>query len=834
MADEIRRAPSRPAVLPPRPGAGSVPPITNARALRAARDRQAYQAAQIHELRVLNDAARFVSQKLEAQGLPKATYDAEGTFGSNLQDFINAADLTRSRTLGDRINKFKDAYPKGQIMFVPVGDDSITLVRKSPTEPFRKLGLGGKIVGTLISEPVIAGAAVGWATAGWGTLPAIAATGAATGLAEYGQSEVERARGFESRSRRTAGTEAFVTGSVTSLTDLLVRGVFGRVLPVAALGRQAREVRLAQEFAEREGLPPLMAGQVTPNPSAQAAFGQAARADPLIMERAAEQQARSLELLRTRVGRTSLTDAEVESTLQGLVSSIDQNLSNITPATKTEAGLAIQRGMDDYRQGAFGEGGLFSKRYQPLIEQSEDFAYNIAALKQEANRISMGTPAKGMQTRGKTGQFEAGELVRMEGPLHPKLKAVVDDLNKLPDVISGFQEGQVSFAATEQLRALRTRLFDLKMELTDFGDQQTAAKLHRMVADLMKNPMTGNKLVAQRFAKVGEQYEAAEQLLERSYVRRALASDEPEKLLSYVAPGNFTAMSEMKQIMRPEGWEVVKNNFVSDLAQDPSKIQAALAEWKRDPEGLRLLITQQDEQALYRLSDLWEQMGMDVLNVSLKRGTAPERRAIQLIKADEESIAATVARDGGPDGPVGTALRSVLIEDLLKKATMSTKYGEVLNFNLFTKELAKAQGLRKNDIFMRPDDWVELQNLDRYMRFSNAVDASNVGASLQVAEEVASGVKGLVPTAKGAKRLAKFAHFILRQGAMARTMARPAARRGLAAAEAAGRRNIEGLAIAGAIATRDIMSSLGLETIEEVERLGERGEMDVERVKVTE
>lgn len=808
-------------VLPPRPGAGTAPAFDKFtprsvidRAERGASLRQQVQARQIQEFRAI--MAGVNNQ-----------YDPSSTFGSGLQDFINVADLTRSRTLVDKINKFKDAYPEGQIAFIPIGSDSITLARKTPSEKFKKLGPLARISGGVISEPVIAGATTSAATAGIGTVPAALAVGGATALGEVGQSEIERARGFESRSRAAAVTEGVITGGATSLMEVLVRAVFGRALPVSALGRQAREVRLAQEFAERRDLPPLMAGQVSPSPLAVAGFGQAARADPLIMGRAAEQQAEARELLRSSVGRTSLTDAEVERTLQGFTSEIDDLLKSITPATKTEAGRAIQQGADDYRQLTFGENGYFARKYKPLVDQSDDFAYNIAGLKQTAAQIKLGTPAKATPKRGKGGQFETGGVIRLEGALPAKLQSVVDDIENLPTVISGFQDKGTSFTALEQLRAIRTRLFDMKFE--GHAEQELINRLHRQVDIIMSSPLSGNKLIAQRFVRLSDQYRAAEDILERSYTRRALASDTPEKLLDFVEPGNFTALSEMKQIMRPEGWEVVRNNFKSELANDPSKIQATLAKWKNDPEGLRLLISRREEQGLLRLADLHEQLGMDVLNVALKRGTAPERRALQLIKADEESIRRSVGADGGADGTVGTALRSVLIEDLLEKATVKTKFGEVLSFKKFNEGLDQAKLLRKNNVFMRPEDWTELDNLDRYMLFSNAVDASNIGASLQVAEEVASAGKGIVPTEAGAKRLAKFAHFVIRQSGIARIMARPAARRGLAAAEATQRSLIEGLAIGGAVATRDVQRSMGLETLEEVERLGERGEMEVER-----
>ena len=188
-------------------------------------------------------------------------YDPDYDFGDNesvLLDYGKAtraqADLARSLSLEDKQRKWRELYyPEGDLISVNTSDGQVLLGRKNKNEPFREIGFGETILGSVVSEPVILG--------GIGSIAGPHGTALATAAGVLAQSGIEQLRGYDTD--QPDSIDALIEGGIAGGVDIIFRG-FGRLIR----GRsrtpgQAKALRDAIAANAELGLEPIAVGQIS-------------------------------------------------------------------------------------------------------------------------------------------------------------------------------------------------------------------------------------------------------------------------------------------------------------------------------------------------------------------------------------------------------------------------------------------------------------------------------------------------------------------------------------------------------------------------------------------
>jgi len=667
-------------------------------------------------------------RKLSALSSNLERFDDKDTFGEGADDFLLLMDMGRNNGLSDKRKKFEATYPSGSLDTFDFEGETVMVARKNPSEPFRVVSRVGESLGAVVSEPV-AGAVAGSFFGPVGT-----AVGAMAGsLTKEG---VESARGFGELDLEGSGSRAVTEGVIAGGLDAATRGL-GKLAGLGRTKLEAESVLLATKAAAEEGLEPLAKGQVSQFPLVRDVFQQTGGTSGITRDKVVRQQRSLRDVVSGQITDDAFvgtTEAQISHIISARAKEIDSLLSPTALRRDIpidEAGAAIQKAITGWKSASKEWVG---RKYDRAFAtaKTDDVAFDLAEAQVVANDVRLGVVGRGVE----------GDDVALAATPSGELKDVVDTLLKLDPSVSTIEKGARTITAFEQLKTLRTRLFDLK-ESTDGGIRRESSRLWKVLTDAIDSPKGGNNTFKRQWRAASKTNAFRESQLEKSFVALALKTDTPEAIANrYLSPGNTSALRTIKQLVPKKDWDTYRGFFVNTVTQNPKQGAALLERFSlTDPKGLRLLLRREEEVALKRFLRGKEQLLESTLVKSVARDRTNAERAIFLAQSGTgKELADAVKLSGGLDSPMATSMRQGVYKNLLDKSSKRTDLGvEVADPNVLLSEIKKLKSGGRLDGLFRPQDWIRIENWERYSAIVGQ-QAIDVGGSMQ-AGAVRAGIR---------------------------------------------------------------------------------------------
>ena len=648
-----------------------------------------------------------------------ARYDDQEKFGGGVSGWIRQIDIARSGDLADKQKKFRESFPAGDLVSVPTSDGPVILARATRDEPFRRLKFGPSAVGALMSEPVVGGTV--------GSLAGPIGTAVGTGVGVLAQGAIESARGFGTAE---GGYGPAVTeGTVAGAVDVGMRGasrlMFGPKLEAGTRAALVDAIKASEEL----GLEPLAAGQVG-GPFMRGTFRQVGVTSPKIEKKVTAQEKSLLDAFR-RVSDdvpAGVSDDALKSVVRAQQRELDA-LMRPGAMTRTDSSVALQNGIETYEKAS---GRLGGRLYNKAHAVADDVAYNANPAQRLAQEIKKGVLGRGRevtQTKA-TGILDEGGLplsrqvtsrepVSLSSTPQGQLATAVDDLLALDPIITKNVTAGGEWTAFEQVKTLRTRLFDLKQ--SDDGQvRREAGRLWSALTDVMDNPISGNPEFTRAHQIARGFWRMREENLEKTFVARALATDTPEVLArTYMSPGHATELATIRDLIPRPAFEQFRAGFMTDIANAPTAQQGLnrLRNFRAtDKNGLRVLVSQPEEDALTNFLVKKAQFeGSPARNILERQLTEGEQMVAMAKQGSAGDVADAVRLSGGKDSDFAKWARAGVYKSILDDATKVTAQGvEVLDAGKVISGIQAWKKSGKLDSLFAASDWRRIEQFQKY------------------------------------------------------------------------------------------------------------------------
>jgi len=691
-------------------------------------------------------------------------FDPAKSFGGGLKDFALEVDMGRSATPAAVRRKFLDKYPQGEIMRVPHGKDVVLLGRRNPDEPYRNFGVTGHLIGTMFSEQTLLslpGAALRSPIAG----PVAAAAGFMLG--EGAQRGIEYLRGYEDDPVEVGTTNAIKGGLVVAATDAATRGILKLFGIGSRYGKQATDVEKA---TRRQGLEKPGRGQVG-GPFLRGMFQQVGRTAGRIEEKITAESRSLLDAFRRNVDAVPLESVADEQLLQVLRAQRIELDSFMKPGSLTRegAGELLQRGLESWR---LASREATRRAYAEALALGDDAAFDLAGAQATAAEARTGVMGAGREVTRQEQVFtpeleqtvaqEVTETpgVRVTGNLPGELQGIIDDIMALEPTVTKFSNEAGEFSGFEIVKALRTRLFDLK-EASEGQTRRWASKLWSDLTAAMESPLSANPRFLEAHRAAAALHRATEETLETMSVARALGAESPETLArKYFMPGNSTALRAYQKLVPTASWEGFRRGFAYDIMREETPTQGLnrLARFAaEDSEGLRLLITPAEESALSKYLFMRQRFDASPAARVLKQNLTEGERMVSLVsEGSVQDVRDLVKMAGGIDSPLANGMRAGVYKNIMDASTVTSKPGgvPVLSPTTMLTQIEKWRTNGRLEGLFRPADWQRIADFERYGAMLS--ESADIGGGMMAGtirqEAVEAGATIMSPA--GLKRLA--------------------------------------------------------------------------------
>lgn len=727
-----------------------------------------------------------------------------GGMGGDIPSVVARLGISAADTLAEKITAFKGVFPEGELVSVPVDDTLI--FRRSPSESFQKVDadlleefepLGdlidffGSDIGAITGEALslIPGgkAATTGAKQGFRVLPLMARLAAGGGFGEFSQEAVESAAGFQQENVGTVAARATLKSAFSAGGGVVGKGL--EKLVSGATGRGLLEITKEGQRAQRatkvQGVDDLPANIISSNPLVQKLGGQSAALVPTLGDYITQlegQVTRALGRLRGPTGRLpqdlkAAHDLERKSVLR-------ETLESTKQTSQAKGGASIQEGITRYDESSAAQVTASYTRARQIEEPQFDFV----PLLNEAEDIELGVRGLGtartrdvdtgiLDIRGDpiTRKVTDQELVKLD-EVNTTTRLVIDKIKaldpSLPPVT--LPNGRV-VSSTEQLRALRTRLFDVMIPPPGDivrAEHVTARRLFGSIGKMMNDPINNSRgfidawKTANGLAK--DRFDTREKLL----LIRTAKSEEPANLVSRIAaPGNEDNLQLLRRVLPLDKFDDLQNAFKSDLL-DPNKVDNLSQRLNSFDKGTLDQLLSPGERAVFgKIGQELDRLNSVGVKKVLERQTRASFIADNLVRTDNtagiDRLLRVVANTGGKDSPLGQTMRASIIDNIFFKSTVRERGVLRVDFNRLNAEinrLTRTGGIK----FLKVDDLRVIRDVRDIQDFLRLTPDS--GTSIQASEQVA-GTKKL----KGSAFLS-----LLRNATVGRFMVNPAGRKFLA------------------------------------------------------
>lgn len=680
-------------------------------------------------------------------GMLGANYDPDGEFGlDSLEEFMRMADVARSKSLVDQLKKFRETYPEGDLLVIPTEEGDIPVARRSKSEPYaRVVGLPA-FAAAVGSEPVAygtLGATLGGTVGPFtGVLGTIVGTGIGVGV----QIGTERLRGYGEG--EGGAPRAIQEGLTAGAVDAALRGGGSAIRAMRGVSgattfRQRMELAEVVEAIPELGLEPLAIGQTGPK-FARGIYRQVGATSQRVESQITAQE----QSLLTKFRELSSDDitALSEDAVLDVVRAQHKELSELMSfpvLSRMETGDALQTALETYRKA---QKTAISKLYGEAMERSAEVTFVLKDAQAVARDIQLGVRGRGKPItetvespildasgRAITSTKTTTPTVALAETPQGGLKAVVDDLLALdPTVTELVAKGKV-FPAFEQIKTLRTRLFDLKQS-DDGAVRREATKLWKALTTTMDSPISGDPGFVEAYRAASMANRLFEDTMEKSFVARVLKSDTPENIIKTMfQPGSEKAIRTMRDILPPAEFQKLQQGFVADILRAKTG-QAGLSRLDtfvyRDPRALGLLVPRDQQTAVRKFLTRRAQFEASPAQAILTRQFTDAERVVQIVNSGTAGeLTDAVVRGGGIDSKFADVARAGVYRHLLNEATVTSRSGiEVLDTTRLLNAIEKMKATDKLSALFRRTDW---QKLELFRRYAAPIsEATDVGGGM--------------------------------------------------------------------------------------------------------
>jgi hypothetical protein len=628
---------------------------------------------------------------------------------------------------------------------------TVVVARSNPDEPFREYNaIGPQVMQALASEESL-GALAGIAVTAsrvphvLGPTIGVGAGLLAGSLSKYG---IERARGFEQDvGLPEAISRASGEAGVGMAIDVILRGglsmarsfVFRPGEQEAARRTGIQEV---QQFAREIDLTPIARGQASEHPILRQMFSQTGTSR--VFDELTESQRMSLinswKSWRDSMGaqggisRDALERAVMAQAYQLEGPLARQIVRANTPTDIYAAGRSLQEGLENFEQMSR---QFINQLYDDALRTGQGVSFSTAGVRNVADTIRVGTPIRRAD----------GTVSRAEGNVHNEIQSVLDDIASLPEVLAPDLIAGRMVQPYQQLKALRTRLFDLTKH-DDGAVRGPARQLYASLTSTIENPVGGSRAFIDAWRNASSVNRQLESVLELNFVRRLMLSDSPEQVArQFMSPGNGSAVRMIEEVLEanPEtrgNWQLFRNSFLTQITDNPAQGIAKLDAFRRanDIPTLRLLVSETEEQALRSFaSEMVRHESGAIANVARRNFDEGEAGRSFIRTATRQDIDDYVAAVGGRESRDAISLRHSVLTDIADSASMLNNSGQqVMNPRRLNTILDDVIKTGRYDSLFTPE---ELRYFRQYQRYAAIIEQSaDVGGQLQMAS-VAAGLK---------------------------------------------------------------------------------------------
>lgn len=676
-----------------------------------------------------------------------------------LRDFGLRFDLGLSNRFAEQRDKFQRRFPRGEFVEVaeppvalPTGGTrpggSTILVRRHENEDYFELDARTLDDFELLYDladmsgaiPPIAGEIL--VTRGGSIIKGAiqAFFGAAGGL--VAKEAVEELRGFNRDSPLEVAGSAALEGGLGAGGALIfggaVEGPINAFRGASNIGLR-EGVREAQQAAGRVGVGSLTVDQVAASPILRLVGRQSAATVDTIPARIREQNRQALEAL------LRLSDENVARLFTGEIGAlhddaIRQTLNAVrgsrTPLS--QGGTAVQAGIKEYEDLS---SALVGRAYQ-AARQVEEPEFDLAPLLSIADDLE----------RGILGRARDGSTVRLDEALDPDVANVISRIRALDPNLPTVD----GVSATEQLRALRTSLWELSQRGFAAGRDERvisgqAGALYRGLTRVLRNPRNANEDFIRAWADADAEAARRFATLERIVVMNAARTETPAQLAARLArPLQVDNLVVLRDMLPANRWEDFRSSFKTNLIDhaDTRPMAARLNEFDR--ETLDILLTPDEQQAFRFAAAELDRLGSSQVQAAIAQQRLPTEQARRLFRgrADSRNVGELVARINNGPAPARRAARAALMESIIEDVVTvvssgSSRGARVVDADALARVRSDLQSSGAWNL-LTPDDRLVLGDLETVMRY--IPHSADAGTSIQAAE-TAAGLRGLQASA---------------------------------------------------------------------------------------
>ena len=653
-------------------------------------------------------------------------------------------DLGLSDTFEEKKAKFLDNFPEGDFVQVDPpertqvgalgsatgGGPPHILFRRNQEEDFTRLDAPGfELLGDLadISGDLPQVAMEVLLTRGAGLFKNMLQLFTGSVVGEGAKEAVEGVRGYQLESvpqimGRAAleGLTAAGAGGATVVVSGPINALTGRGLMRIAPG--AKE---AQQAAQALDIPPLLPNQVANNPIIQKLGGQSASTAPALSDHVQRQN----DALVNSLSR--LRDPDVDRFLAGDLEQLHEDAqrqiieaASLPNVSLTEGGSAIQRGITEYDN---------------LARTAVDQAYKDArAIAEPEFDVA---PLKAISA-----ELRAG----LHGEISPALEQTLRQIDELEPGVPArpvtLPDGEtVRLSGTDQLRAIKQRLWDLKTPAP--GDiarqpERQAGRAFGAIQNTLRRPRNAEPGFVEAWGRADKEAARRFDTMDKLMVVHAAKSETPAKLANQlVKPLQVDNVNLLREVLPENRFRDFQSAAKADMVA-PNNVDRLTRRLKSfDTPTLNALFSSEDQRLLRRVGEEVDRLN----NVGVLRALRRQDEAAAIVDdlvntKSTSAINELVTRAGtDPNSQARKTLRAGIMENIFNRTVVPVENRLQVNGDALVSLLRR---YRESGVLrlLSDGDRDVLRNMERVVDFiPTSVDT---GASL-IAGEAVSGATSL-------------------------------------------------------------------------------------------
>ena len=336
---------------------------------------------------------------------------------------------------------------------------------------------------------------------------------------------------------------------------------------------------------------------------------------------------------------------------------------------------------------------------------------------------------------------EVAQNKRLGEQLNKAVREVIETIANLnPDLPSVTHSSGRIDDATEQLKALREQLYDIKTPAPGDvvrSEQRDAMKLYNALTQAMRNPITDTADGAKLWAEAAGAAEKRFMKLDKTIIAQILKTDKKGAasalVSSLMATGKQSDLLDIKSVLRPKDFDILTSFAAGKIFKDPRLLKTM------DEDVLNTLFGKSDLDNLRAIADDFENIqNLETGLAKSFRENAVSRKALTdfLLSATPRKMGDFIESVRLQPESIDVIRRTIL--DAIAEKSLVDETFDPKRFIAIYSKLDDAGLFRKGKLWA--DDQLEgIKDLRRYIELSSGVSraSADAGSSLMTAQAVA-------------------------------------------------------------------------------------------------